>query len=41
VGAKGQYSCIGAHDDGRELELNYAYETLKHVVDLWDGKVVL
>lgn len=27
--------------DGRELELNYAYETLKHVVDLWDGKVVL
>lgn len=27
--------------DGRELELNYAYETLKHVVDLWDGKVML
>lgn len=27
--------------DGRELELNYAYETLKHVEDLWDGKVVL
>lgn len=27
--------------DGRELELNYAYETLKHVVDLWDGKVAL
>ena len=27
--------------DGRELELNYAYETLKHVVDLWEGKVML
>ncbi len=27
--------------DSRELELNYAYETLKHAVDLWDGKVVL
>lgn len=27
--------------DGRELELGYAYETLKHVVDLWDGKVAL
>jgi len=27
--------------DGRELELSYAYETLKHVEDLWDGKVVL
>jgi stage V sporulation protein R len=27
--------------DGRELELNYAYETLRHVVDLWEGKVVL
>lgn len=27
--------------DGREIELGYAYETLKHVVDLWDGKVVL
>ena len=27
--------------DGRELELNYAYETLKHLVDLWDGKVLL
>jgi stage V sporulation protein R len=27
--------------DNRELELNYAYETLKHVVDLWEGKVVL
>lgn len=27
--------------DGRELELNYAYETLKHLVDLWDGKVML
>ncbi|MDP4182230.1 MAG: SpoVR family protein [Bacillota bacterium] len=27
--------------DGRELELSYAYETLKHVVDLWDGKVIL
>ena len=27
--------------DGRELELGYAYETLKHLVDLWKGKVVL
>lgn len=27
--------------DGRELELSYAYETLKHLVDLWGGKVIL
>lgn len=27
--------------DNRELELSYAYETLKHMVDLWDGKVML
>ncbi len=27
--------------DGRELELNYAYETIKHIIDLWDGKVML
>ncbi len=27
--------------DGRELELGYAYETLKHIVDLWNGKVSL
>jgi stage V sporulation protein R len=27
--------------DGRDLELNYAYETLKHIVDLWDGRVML
>lgn len=27
--------------DGRELEMNYAYETIKHLVDLWDGKVML
>jgi stage V sporulation protein R len=27
--------------DGRELELGYAYETLKHAVDLWDSKVTL
>lgn len=27
--------------DGRELELNYAQETLKHISDLWDGKVAL
>lgn len=27
--------------DGREIELAYAYETLKHIVDLWDGKVIL
>lgn len=27
--------------DGRELELSYAYETLKHLVDLWNGKLLL
>ncbi len=27
--------------DGRELELSYAYETLKHLVDLWNGKILL
>ncbi|MCX7923195.1 MAG: SpoVR family protein [Clostridia bacterium] len=27
--------------DGRELELSYAYETLKQVANLWDGKVML
>ncbi len=27
--------------DGRELEFTYAYETIKHVVDLWDAKVIL
>ncbi|SHE60244.1 stage V sporulation protein R [Caldanaerobius fijiensis DSM 17918] len=27
--------------DGRELELNYACETLKHIVDIWGHKVVL
>lgn len=27
--------------DGREIELAYAYETLKHIVDLWDGRVML
>lgn len=27
--------------DGRELELNYANETLKHFVDLWGGRVML
>ncbi len=27
--------------DGRELELNYANETLRHFVDLWEGRVVL
>lgn len=27
--------------DGRELELSYAYETLKYLVDLWNGKVIL
>jgi stage V sporulation protein R len=35
-------SLILTHEyDGRELELGYAYETLKHLVDLWKGKVVL
>ncbi|EEG78883.1 SpoVR family protein [Dethiobacter alkaliphilus] len=30
------------HDfDGRELELRYAYETLKHLATLWDGKIQL
>jgi stage V sporulation protein R len=27
--------------DGRELDLSYAYETLKYMVDLWNGKVIL
>lgn len=27
--------------DGRELEFNYANETLKHLVDLWGGRVIL
>lgn len=27
--------------DGRELQLQYAIETLKHVVDLWKHKVIL
>lgn len=27
--------------DDRELELSYAYETLKHLVDLWNGKILL
>lgn len=27
--------------DGRELELSFAYETLKHLVDLWNGKILL
>jgi stage V sporulation protein R len=27
--------------DGRELELSYTYETLKHLVDLWNGKIIL
>jgi stage V sporulation protein R len=27
--------------DGRDLELNYANETLRHMVDLWEGRIVL
>jgi len=27
--------------DGRELDLGYAYETLKHMIDLWDSKITL
>lgn len=27
--------------DGRELELNYAYETLKYFSELWEGRVML
>ncbi len=27
--------------DGRELELNHAYETMKHLVDIWEGKILL
>lgn len=27
--------------DGRELELSYTYESLKHLVDLWNGKISL
>ena len=30
------------HDyDGREIELNYAYETLKYISELWGGKIIL
>ncbi len=33
---------ILAHEyDGRELELGYAYETLKYIVELWGGKVTI
>ncbi|WP_204403517.1 SpoVR family protein [Alkaliphilus hydrothermalis] len=35
-------SLLLAHEfDGRELELSYAYETLKHVRELWGKKVAL
>ncbi len=27
--------------DGRELDFTYAYETIKHIMDLWDAKVLL
>ncbi|WP_114297403.1 SpoVR family protein [Anaerobacterium chartisolvens] len=27
--------------EGRELELNYAYETLKHLNDLWEGRIMM
>lgn len=27
--------------DGRELDMHYANETLKHIVDLWEGDVIL
>ena len=27
--------------EGKELELNYAYETMKQISNIWDGKVVL
>lgn len=27
--------------DGRELEMQYTSETLKHLVDIWDGRVML
>jgi len=27
--------------DGREIELSYAYETMKHIVDLWMEKLCL
>lgn len=28
-------------NSGKELELSYAYETLKHIVDIWEGSVLL
>lgn len=35
-------SLILTHEfDGRELELNYAYETLKYITTLWGKKVIL
>jgi len=27
--------------DGRELEMNYACETMRHIADLWEGNVML
>ncbi len=35
-------SLILRHEyDGRELETGYASETLKHLADIWDGKIIL
>jgi stage V sporulation protein R len=27
--------------DGRELELNYAYATIKHISDIWHGEIII
>lgn len=41
VSSKDQALLLTHEYDGRELELNYAYETLKYLSVLWGGKVYL
>lgn len=41
VDAKDNTLVLQHEYDGRELELSYAYETLKYISTLWNGKVVL
>lgn len=41
VSPKEQTLLLTHEYDGRELELNYAQETLKYVANLWAGKVIL
>lgn len=40
--SKKDHSLLLVHEyDGRELELTYAYETLKYLSILWEGKILL